>query len=213
MAGEGLRRGGKNAAEWDERYADAEFAYGTEPSAFLSEVAAKIPAGPVLCLAEGQGRNAVFLAQRGHAVTALDQSSVGLARAAELAKSRGVTIATVVADLAEYPIEPGAWSGIISIWAHLPRAVRAAVHRGVVAGLRPGGVFVLEAYTPAQIGRGTGGPSNPDVLPTLAELRSELAGLDLEIAREKEREVREGPYHQGMSAVVQVLARRGPVRK
>ena len=203
-----LLRGGRNAGEWDERYAAAEFAYGTEPNAFLASVAERIPAGPALCLAEGQGRNAVFLAKRGHAVTALDQSAVGLARATELAAREGVAITTVVADLADYEIARGAWSAIISVWAHVPRALRARVHAQVVAGLAPGGAFILEAYTPAQIGRGTGGPSSPDVLPTLAELRTELAGLTFEIGREIERDVREGRYHQGMSSVVQVLARR-----
>ncbi|MCB9680567.1 MAG: class I SAM-dependent methyltransferase [Alphaproteobacteria bacterium] len=195
---------------WDERYAEADYAYGTAPNDFLVSVADRIPRGPVLCLAEGQGRNAVWLAARGHDVTAVDQSPVGMARAAELAAARGVPLHTVVADLAELPIAAGAWSGIVSISAHVPPPVRRAVHAAVVQGLAPGGVFVLEAYTPAQVGRGTGGPPVAELTMTLEGLRAELAGLTFLHAVETEREVREGRYHSGMAAVVQVLARKDP---
>ena len=94
------------------------------------------------------------------------------------------------------------------MFVHLPPPVRAAVHRAVAAGLRPGGAFVLEAYTPAQLGFGSGGPRDPTLLVTLETLRRELEGLDLEIGREIERDVTEGKYHGGRAAVVQILARR-----
>lgn len=195
-------------SDWDARYSGPDWAFGTEPNDFLRDRAGDLPAGPVLCLAEGQGRNAVFLAQRGHAVTAVDQSAVGLARARELAASRGVSIEIVHADLNAYGITPGAWSGIVSIFAHMPSRERAPLHRRVVAGLAPGGVFVLEAYCPAQLTWGTGGPSDPDMLPSVAVLREELAGLTFEIGRELERDVLEGARHRGRSAVVQVVARK-----
>ncbi len=190
---------------WDERYAAPEYAYGTEPNAFLASVADRIPAGPVLCLAEGQGRNAVFLARLGHEVTAVDQSPVGMARARELGAARGVRLHTEVADLEHFAIERNHWAGIVAIFAHLPPDLRRQVHRHAVEGLRPGGAFVLEAYTPRQLTFGTGGPPVAELLMTLPALREELAGLDLAIAREVEREVAEGTYHRGKSAVVQVL--------
>ena len=194
---------------WDERYGASGFFYGTEPNDFLRERCAAIPAGgDVLCLAEGEGRNAVFLAGQGYRVVAVDQSAVGLGKATQLAADRGVRIETVVANLDGYAIEPGRWDGIVSIWCHLPTALRAAVHRQVVAGLKAGGVFLLEAYTPAQLQHGTGGPKDIDLLPTLAALRQELAGLDLLHAVEIERVIHEGQGHAGLSAVVQVLARR-----
>lgn len=193
---------------WNERYDRAEYLFGIEPNDFLASVAEQIPAGPVLCLAEGEGRNAVFLAGRGHAVTAVDQSAVGLAKAERLAAERGVAIATAVADLADYAIAPGAWAGIVSIFFHVPRELRAAVYRRAVAGLRPGGVFVLEAYTPGQIALGTGGPRDPNLMPTLALLRDELAGLEIVIGRELRRPVIEGIGHTGEAEVVQVLARK-----
>ncbi len=195
-------------SEWDIRYAEPDWAYGTEANDFLVSVADRIPPGPVLCLAEGQGRNAVFLAQRGHDITAVDQSPVGMQRAAELAHSRGVALRTEVADLRDFVIAPGAWSGIVAIFAHLPPALRADVYRRVVGGLRPGGVFILESYTPAQLALGTGGPKDPAFLMTEPQLRNELTGLTFDIARELERDVHEGSYHTGRAAVVQLVARR-----
>ncbi len=195
-------------SEWDERYGAADFAYGKEPNEFLASVADRIPPGPVLCLAEGQGRNAVFLAQSGRVVTAVDRSAVGLMRAHELAKERGVTVKTVQADLAAYIIRPAAWSGIVAIFAHLPQPLRSRIYRSSAAGLAPGGVFILEAYTPAQIAHGTGGPKDAAMLPTLEELKADLSGLELEIARECERAVIEGKHHTGLSAVVQIVARK-----
>ena len=160
---------------WDERYAEPEMPYGAEPNDFLAEVADRVPAGPVLCLAEGQGRNAVWLASRGHAVTAMDWSPVGLACAEKLALERGVRLRTECADLGDYAIEPGAWAGIVLVWVQVPRELRAPLHARCVAGLAPGGVIVIEAYTPEQYGRGTGGPDDPTRFPTPPLLQNGLA--------------------------------------
>lgn len=192
---------------WDERYSEAYQAYGTEPNDFLAEVWERIPLGPVLCLAEGEGRNAVFLASKGYTVTAVDSSEVGLRNAERLAEERGVALETVVADLAEFDLGEGRWSGIVSIWAHLPPALRATVHAGCVRALAPGGAFVLEAYTPRQHERpGRGGPPDAERLMTAAALEEDLAGLRLERCQELDRDVAEGRYHVGPSATVQVLA-------
>lgn len=197
-----------DVAFWNERYARPDYAYGEAPNAFVVQAAGHIPAGPVLCLAEGEGRNAVHLATLGYRVTAVDQSEVGLGKARVLAAKRGVAIETVRVNLADYSIQPRAWAGIVSVFAHLPPALRRRVHADAVAGLRPGGVFILEAYTPAQLALGTGGPKSPELLMTLAGLREELAGLELLIGHELERDVCEGAYHTGRGAVVQILGRR-----
>lgn len=194
---------------WDERYRAAEgYVFGTAPNDFLAAKAHLIPPGPVLCLAEGEGRNAVFLAERGHAVTAVDQSAVGLAKAQRLAKERGVAIQTLVSDMADYRIVPGAWAGIAAIFAHFPTALRQSIHAQVVDGLRPGGIFITELYSPGQLAYGTGGPKDPALLVPLATLRAELAGLKILIAREGERDVVEGTGHTGRASVVQVVALR-----
>ena len=193
---------------WDQRYSSDTYVYGTEPNGFLITAAARLPPGKVLCLGEGEGRNAVWLAAQGHEVTAVDASGVGLRKAQRLAAERGVRITTVHADLAAFDIEPGAWDGIVSIFCHLPPALRADVHRRCVAGLRPGGVLLLEAYTPRQVSLGTGGPPTAELMMDAETLRTELAGLELLELRECEREVHEGEFHNGLGAVVQLVARR-----
>jgi SAM-dependent methyltransferase len=193
---------------WDERYQGEEYVYGTSPNDFLRCQAAHLPKGRILCLAEGEGRNAVFLAEQGYDVTAVDQSPVGLAKARKLAEQRNVTIETIVADLAEFAVAPGAWDGIVSIFAHVPPPARHHVHRQVVAGLRPGGVFVIEAYRPEQLQYGTGGPPVPELMMTLDGLRAELSGLDFDYSAETVRDIQEGPLHHGTGAVVQLRARR-----
>lgn len=197
-------------SRWDARYAQPDFAYGKEPNDWLIEAAAAIPEGPVLCLAEGQGRNAVYLASLGHQVWAVDQSAVGLARARELAAERGVSdrVTTVQDQLEDLVIEREAWAGIVAIFMHLPAPLRHDVYQRAVRGLVPGGACVIEAYTPRQLALGTGGPPEVDLLLTLDDLRRDLSGLVLEVGREVEREIHEGQYHQGRSSVVQVLARK-----
>ena len=195
-------------AMWDERYGKPGYSYGTAPNAFLVSAAERLPPGRILSLGEGEGRNAVYLATLGYQVVGVDGSPVGLAKARKLALECGVRITTVVSDLADYAIEPRSWQGIISIFCHLPRRLRARLHADVVRGLKPGGVFILEAYTPAQLGRQTGGPPSADLLVSLADLERELKGLEFLHAGERERVVIEGRAHTGLSAVVQVVARK-----
>ena len=110
---------------WDQRYSEEEFAYGTAPNDFLRDEYSRIPAGGrVLCLAEGEGRNAVFLAKQGYAVTAVDLSPVGLEKAQNLAFENGVEISIKVVDLAEFELGHEVWDGIVSIAAHVPPNVR-----------------------------------------------------------------------------------------
>lgn len=141
---------------WDERYAAEEYVYGTEPNAFLKEHAQRL-AGPVLSVAEGEGRNAVFLASLGLEVLGVDGSAVGLAKARRLAEAKGVSIDTLVVDLADYEPPAAAFGAVVSIFAHLPSRVRGRLNRLLERSLRPGGLFLLEAYRPEQLGRGTGG--------------------------------------------------------
>lgn len=194
-----------DASFWNQRYDTQDYIYGTEPNGFLVSVASQIPAGPVLCLAEGEGRNATYLASLGHQVTAVDQAELGLAKAARLAKSRGLTLETIKADLSDFFISPATWAGIAVFFAHLPPELRRRVFAKAVEGLRPGGVFILEAYTPAQLRRDTGGPKELSLLMTADALRGELQGLEFPVLRETERDISEGTGHTGIGAVVQVL--------
>ena len=191
---------------WDERFSEPGYAYGTDPNDFLVSVTDHIPRGKVLCLAEGEGRNAVYLAGLGYEVTAVDTSSVGLEKAESLARERGVAIETVNADLEEYEIEQGIWQGVVSIFCHLPPVIRAALHERCLRGLAPGGVFVLEGFTPRQLEFGTGGPKSRELLMELDVVRLLLPGPRLEIARSLARYITEGKYHTGNAAVLQILA-------
>ena len=193
---------------WDDRYAEADFAYGCEPNDFLAEQAQRLPVGNALCLAEGQGRNGIHLASLGHRVQVQDLSPVGLERAQALARERGVTIETICCDLDSFEPEAESTDLVVVIWMHLPPPLRARVHQRALMALRPGGHLILEAYTPGQPELGTGGPPQRELLITAADLRHELAGLDWIVLEERQRQIEEGPYHHGPSAVVQALGRK-----
>ncbi|MEZ5165256.1 MAG: class I SAM-dependent methyltransferase [Acidimicrobiales bacterium] len=193
-------------AMWEDRYGADAYVYGLEPNDFVRASVADLPPGDALCFADGEGRNGVHLAELGHRVTSVDLSENGLAKARKLALDRGVTIETVVADLADFDLGTGRWDLIVSIWAHTPPPVRRRLHEAVATALRPSGLFVLEAYTPDQIGRGTGGPPDAALTMTLAGLREELVGMTITHGVERDRSVVEGAGHTGEAAVVQVLA-------
>lgn len=191
---------------WDERYGEEGWAFGTEPNDFLRDVATTLPSGDVLVLGDGEGRNGVYLAQRGLRIVSVDLSPVGVAKARDLAAARGVEIDARVADLATFDMGIEQWDAIVSIFCHLPAALRSAVHARARGALRVGGRFVLEAYVAANIGRGVGGPQSPDMTPSLDELERDFEGWELDLHREVERPVIEGRYHSGLSATVQFVA-------
>ncbi|MBX3407200.1 MAG: class I SAM-dependent methyltransferase [Phycisphaeraceae bacterium] len=198
-----------SSAFWNERYAAAGLAYGDAPNEFLAHVAERLPrTGRAIDIGAGQGRNALFLASLGLDVLAVDQSEVGMRRAGGLAKERGLKLGTVAADLRDFDAEAGAFAVVSSIFVHLPAELRALVHARVARWLAPGGVFVLEAYAPAQIERATGGPKDPTIIASLAQILSELSGLTIEHQAEAVRNVNEGSYHSGEASVVQVVARK-----
>jgi len=194
-------------AFWDERYASDEFAYGTAPNEFLVQMAGRIRSGDrVLCLADGEGRNGVWLAQQGMQVTAVDVSERGLRKARELAQKAQVTIDTAVADVTRFDLGVGRWDAITSIFLHLPSKARRALHSRCQAALKPGGVFIYEVYGRAQLRYGTGGPKEPELLPRLEDVLDELQGLRIEHQFAGTREVHEGRLHNGPGYVVQVVA-------
>jgi cyclopropane fatty-acyl-phospholipid synthase-like methyltransferase len=194
---------------WNERYSGDDLAYGEAPNEFLSSMAERLPmSGDALDIGAGEGRNALFLASRGLNVLAVDQSDAGMQKAQRLAGERGLALRTQVADLQEFDAERNSFDVISSIFVHLPRALRAAVHKRARAWLKPGGVFLLEAYAPDQIERRTGGPKDPSLLASLDVILGELDGLEIEHQAAVVRNVFEGRYHTGEASVVQVLARK-----
>ena len=195
---------------WDQRYAGEELVYGEAPNEFLAGMADRLPVrGQALDIGAGEGRNALFLASRGLDVLAVDQSAVGMRKAQRLARQRGLTLRTQAIDLNDFDPGPDSFDVVSSIFVHLPAALRGAVHRRVRSWLKPGGVFVLEAYAPDQIDRSTGGPKDPALLAPVEVIVAELDGLQIEHQAALVRNVSEGNYHTGEASVVQVLAWKG----
>jgi len=192
---------------WNERYSGDDYVYGTEPNSFLAKYA-DLLIGPVLSLAEGEGRNAVFLASLGLKVHGVDGSEVGLAKAQALARSKGVEIQTEVADLGTFEPAANSYGSVVSISAHLPSAVRKRLYPLVERCLKSNGILLLEAYSEDQLARDTGGPKDPDMLMTSAKIEREFPNCEPILLRELEREVCEGKYHTGIASVVQFIARK-----
>ncbi|MBX3422777.1 MAG: class I SAM-dependent methyltransferase [Pirellulaceae bacterium] len=196
-----------NRIDWNDRYSAEEFIYGTNPNEFLVEHSSKLR-GPVLSLAEGEGRNAVFLASLGLEVTCVDGSSIGLAKARKLAGLKRVDIRTEVADLATYNPAADSYMSVISISAHLPSNIRNRLYPLVERCLMPNGLLLLEAYSENQLHRNTGGPKNGDMLMTVSKIEREFSNLEPLVLHEVDREVFEGKHHTGLAAVVQFIGRK-----
>jgi SAM-dependent methyltransferase len=203
-------------AFWNARYAAEGYSYGTEPNEFLVQCLPRLQSLPrgagVLCLADGEGRNGVWLARQGFAVTSVDIAEEGLRKAQALSGSAGVPLQTQQADVTAFAPADRSWDAIVSIFLHLPAKHRRALHRRCFAGLRPGGLFVFEAYSPEQLAWGTGGPKEIALLPTLADVEGDFAdctGAAIVHRFSGVRSVVEGPLHSGDGHVVQLVVRKG----
>ena len=193
---------------WDERYAGRDYVFGTEPATFLVRSAGVLPpASRVLMLAEGEGRNAVWLAGQGHEVTGIDGSAVGLAKAARLADARGVQVTLRQGDVLDWDGADGPWDAVAAIFVHFRRAEWAGLARALAFGLRPGAVFLYHGYGPGQLALGTGGPRDRDMLATAAEVAAPFPGWEVLVAREHDEVLAEGTRHLGRSALVDVILR------
>jgi SAM-dependent methyltransferase len=195
---------------WDQRFAEPGFKYGTEPNAFLVEAARRLaPASVVLVPGDGEGRNGVWLAEQGHAVTSVDNSSVGLQKAQTLAAERGVTLTTALVDLADWSPQPGSVDAVVLIYVHLPGSIRLRAHRALAQWLKPGGWLILEAFHPQQLQHASGGPKDVDMLYTPEQLTAEFDGLlKPALAWQGETTLAEGPGHQGLAHVTRWLGQR-----
>jgi SAM-dependent methyltransferase len=198
--------------DWDARFSRDDYLFGTAPNEFLVTCRDLIPpGGRVLCVADGEGRNGTWLAQQGFAVDAFDGSPVGVAKAERLAAERGVSVAYEVARVGDWRWPEAAYDAIVSIFIQFsPPAERRQVFAGILRALRPGGLLLLEGYALGQLAHRSGGPRIPDQLYTEEQLRAELGAFTIETLREYEAHIDEGPAHSGLSAVIDVVARRPP---
>ena len=192
---------------WDERFRGDAYMYGEKPNAFLEHRHTLIPKdSKALVLGDGEGRNGVFLARKRCQVTSVDESKVGLEKAQALAKRHGVELTTIQATLPNVDIELGVWDAVVLIYLHMPEEARRATHKLAVDALKPGGLLILEAFTPAQLEYSSGGPKDEAMLYTAEMLREDFAGMEFEAVAELETVLDEGPGHQGRAQVVRVLA-------
>ncbi|WP_044407485.1 class I SAM-dependent methyltransferase [Thiomicrospira microaerophila] len=194
---------------WNEKYDRDDFLYGTEPNEFLRIASLVLPENAnILSLAEGEGRNACYLAQQGHQVTAIDASEVGLEKAQILAEAQNVTITTQLADLNSYDMGTEQWDAIIAIFCHLAPRLRQKVAKQVIKALKPGGFYISEVYAKAQLQHNTGGPKDPDLLIDLVEIQQSMPQFNWIHAEQTEREILEGTGHTGIGWVSQVIAQK-----
>ena len=202
-------------AFWSNRYRGVgdDYLFGTAPNKFLASQAEYFGAGmTVLSVADGEGRNAVWLAEQGCAVTGTEISPVALEKAAKLARGRHVTVDFVQADILQWDWPHAAYDAVVGIFIQFAGpAERPRQIAGMQQAVKPGGLVFLQGYTPKQLEFKTGGPSAIDNLYTEAMLRELFAGWDLLSLREHEDSIEEGTAHIGRSALIDLVARK-PMR-
>jgi SAM-dependent methyltransferase len=198
-----------DSTAWNARYAESPGMFGEAPNEFLLEQAHRLrPGMAALALGDGEGRNGVWLAGQGLDVTALDWSATGMARAEGLAAARGVALRIVVTDATAWDWPCAQFDLVAWIFVHLPPADRAAVAAGLRRALKPGGLLVLECFSPAQEGRRSGGPRMAELLFTRAILEQEFVGFEVLVLLEGAVRLDEGPKHQGLAEVVRAVLRK-----
>ncbi len=197
---------------WSTRYRDADedYVFGTAPNRFLAGRAALLSSGATaLSVADGEGRNAVWLAEQGLAVTATEISPVALEKARKLAAGRRVEVDFVLADAVSWAYPEAAFDFVVAVFIQFADpAQRARVFAGMQRALKPGGHLIVQGYTPRQLEYRTGGPSAPENLYTADMLRTAFAGLEILHLQEYEDVLEEGVGHKGRSALVGLVARR-----
>ncbi|MCU0762046.1 MAG: class I SAM-dependent methyltransferase [Hydrogenophaga sp.] len=198
------------AETWNQRFSGAAFLFGEKPNAWLQEQAHVWSQGQkVLCVADGEGRNSVWLAEQGLSVDAFDIADTGIRKARALAQKRGVKVHFSLADCDAYPWPKDTLDGVAAIFVQFADpAMRERLFAHMVEGLKPGGYIVLQGYTPRQLVYRTGGPPIASHLYTETLLREAFAGLEIVELREYEAVLDEGSGHRGRSALIGLVARR-----
>lgn len=196
--------------DWDRRWRERALKRRLEPAQLLVTEVGGLEPGRALDLACGAGRNAVWLAERGWRVTAVDFSPVALEQARELAVSRRVEVEWVLADLRTYEPLPGAFDLVLILYLHLPSRERRPLIARAAAALAPGGTLLVVGHALANLGTGAPGPSDPDVLYTPEDIAAEIPGLAVERAEQVRRpvETEQGPV-EAIDALVRAVATRG----
>lgn len=195
---------------WDERYASEEYLFGTEPNGFLlSQCNVLKPGMSCLALADGEGRNGVWLAQQGLQVLSVEASPVALEKARKLAAERGAEIEFEQADLEHWQWSENRFDMVAAIFIQFaPPALRQQMFEGIKRTLKPGGLLLLQGYTPRQLEYKTGGPPVAENMYTESLLRAAFADMEWLHFAEHDDIIHEGTGHHGMSALIDLVARK-----
>lgn len=198
---------------WNERYNTPGYLFGTEPAAFLRREAKRLAAGQTaLCVADGEGRNSVFLSAQGLAVTAMDASDVAVGKARLLAELRAAMVDFHVADIVSWDWDARTYDVVAAIFIQFAGpALRDEIFAGMIRALAPGGLLLLHGYTPAQLAHNTGGPRILENLYTADLLADRFKALEILHLAEYEADLSEGSRHVGRSALIDFVGRK-PLR-
>lgn len=195
---------------WDRRYDRPDFLFGPDPAIFISRNMHRIaPGSSVLCVAEGEGRNSVFLAEKDMRVTAFDTSSVGLGKARSRAAKSGVEVDYRLAGVEDWDWSGAQFDAVAAVFIQFAApALRSVIFAGLDAALNPGGLLLLHGFAPRQVGYGTGGPPQAENMYTLDLLGSAFSGYDILHQADYDEVVDAGPGHNGQAAMVDFVARK-----
>jgi 2-polyprenyl-3-methyl-5-hydroxy-6-metoxy-1,4-benzoquinol methylase len=193
---------------WNNRYAEKDFAYGTEPNDFLKDELEKLPAGKILFVCEGEGRNAVFAAKQNWIVEAFDLSKEGKRKATLLAKQNNVSINYQIANASKIEYSENSFHVVVLIYAHFPETIRKSVHEKIIKWLKPGGIVVLEAFNPNQLNNTSGGPKDLSMLYTKEIMTDDFKDLMVQQISTETIELNEGKYHIGKADVIRFVGKK-----
>ncbi|MCL6462629.1 Methyltransferase domain-containing protein [Flavobacterium micromati] len=194
---------------WNERYAKNEYAYGIQPNQFLVESISKLPKnGKILFPAEGEGRNAVFAAKNGFEVFAFDTSNEGKKKADKLADDNNIKIDYRVGILDNLNFTAASFDGVVFIYSHFPKAIRATIHQQIEQLLKPNGVIIFEAFSKEQLQYPSGGPKNIEMLFSEEEVTEQFQNIEFDFVKTEIIELSEGPFHQGKGSVVRFTGKK-----
>ncbi len=195
---------------WDDRFSQPEYLFGTKPADFLTRhIHFLAPCSRVLCIADGEGRNSVWLAGQGMQVVAMDGSVVALDKARALARTAKVSVDYRQGDVTRWDWDGAQYDVLVGIFFQfLGPDARQQVFAGLHRALKPGGLLMLHGYAPRQVGYGTGGPPHVENMYDLALLNEAFGGYDMLYEADYDADVDEGRGHSGRSALVDFIARK-----
>ncbi|MDJ0825408.1 MAG: class I SAM-dependent methyltransferase [Rhodobacter sp.] len=199
-----------SAARWDGRYDRDDYLFGEAPAAFVERQAHRLmPGDRVLAVADGEGRNSVWLAGQGFRVTAFDASARGLEKARALAASKGANVDFHLAGVEAWDWAATPYDAVAAIYIQFAGpALRDRIFAGLDTALRPGGLLLLHGFAPRQVGYGTGGPPCAENMYTLELLRTAFPGYDILHQADYDAVVEAGPGHNGLAAMIDFVARK-----